>query len=91
MKVKTLLNEINRLKDKYEDFLEWEIFTEQEHLLYPDDKDIIEEKTLAGWRFVFDSEGWVYKNCATIKVDNEEEGFFTIFEKDKAFTINNNY
>lgn len=91
MKVRTLLNKLNEMSEKYEDFLDWEVFTEQEHLLYPEDKEIIEEKTMAGWRFVYDSEGWVYKNCATINIDGKEEGFFTTFEKDKVFTINNNY
>lgn len=89
MKVRTLLNEINRLKDVYEDFLDWEVFTEQEHLVYPEDKEEIDRQILAGWRFVYDSEGWVYKDCASFK--DADSLNFTIFEKEKVFTINNNY
>lgn len=38
----------------------------------------------AGWKFKYDSEGWVYRDVA-------DEGNHTIFEKDKIITINNNY
>lgn len=38
----------------------------------------------AGWKFKYDSEGWVYRDVAG-------EGNHTIFEKDKIITINNNY
>ena len=37
-----------------------------------------------GWKFKYDSEGWVYRDVAG-------EGNHTIFEKDKIITINNNY
>lgn len=35
-----------------------------------------------GWKFKYDSEGWVYRDVA---------GDHTLFVKDKIFTINNNY
>lgn len=38
----------------------------------------------AGWKFKYDSEGWVYRDVA-------DEGNHTLFEKDKIITINNNY
>lgn len=38
----------------------------------------------AGWKFKYDSEGWVYRDI----VDNENH---TLFEKDRIITINNNY
>ena len=36
----------------------------------------------AGWKFKYDSEGWVYRDIA---------GEHTLFTKDKIITINNNY
>ena len=36
----------------------------------------------AGWKFKYDSEGWVYRDVA---------GEHTLFTKDKIITINNNY
>lgn len=36
----------------------------------------------AGWKFKYDSEGWVYRDVA---------GGHTLFTKDKIITINNNY
>lgn len=43
---------------------------------------IIEKLEKAGWKFKYDSEGWVYRDVA---------GDHTLLEKDKIFTINNNY
>ena len=40
-----------------------------------------------GWKFVVDSEGWVYRQTASMG----EDGCFTIFADKKIFTINNNY
>lgn len=38
----------------------------------------------AGWKFKYDSEGWVYRDIA-------DNGNHTLFEKDRIITINNNY
>lgn len=43
---------------------------------------IIEQLEKEGWKFKYDSEGWVYRDIA---------GDHTLFVKDKIFTINNNY
>lgn len=37
-----------------------------------------------GWKFVYDSEGWVYRDVA-------DDGNHTLFVEDKIITINNNY
>ena len=44
----------------------------------------IENLKKAGWKFKYDSEGWVYRDIAN-------NGNHTLFEKDKIITINNNY
>lgn len=44
----------------------------------------IKELRKAGWKFVYDSEGWVYRDVA-------DDGNHTLFPKEKIFTINNNY
>ena len=79
MKVKDLLEEINRCKDKYgEDFLDWDVYTEQ---LDNDDK-FLKTKSMKGWERVTDGEGWEYFKCF---------GFSTKFPEKKIFTINVNY
>ncbi len=78
MKVKDLLEEINKCKKQYgDDFLNWDVFTEQ---LCDEDKQF--KKNSPSWKFLTDSEGWEYCECA---------GYWTKFEKEKAFTINVNY
>ena len=44
----------------------------------------IRQEEERGWKFVYDSEGWVYKDVA-------DDGNHTIFPKEKILTINNNY
>ena len=38
-----------------------------------------------GWKFVYDSEGWVYRET------NNDHCNHTLFTKEKIITINNNY
>lgn len=44
MKVKALLNIINKSLEKYPDFLEWDVYTEQTHLDVPENFRTIEEE-----------------------------------------------
>jgi len=81
MKVKDLINEIEKCKEEYDDFLEWDIYTEQ-----IDEADKHTKSTITGfqdnWGKVTDGEGWEYFECA---------GFWTKFPNKKIFTINVNY
>lgn len=78
MKIHDLLAEIERCKAEYgPEFLEWGIFTEQ---LCGHDK--ASKKKGGQWKWLRDSEGWEYIECA---------GFFTKFPRDRAFTVNVNY
>ena len=80
MKVKDLLEEIDRCKAQYADFLEWDIYTEQ---IDEGDKNTKRGTGFGGnWKWLKDSEDWEYFECA---------GFWTKFEKEKVFTINVNY
>lgn len=45
----------------------------------------IKEYESHGWKFITDSEGWVYRNT------NNDDCNHTLFTKEKIFTINNNY
>ena len=81
MKVRDLLEEIKSCQCKYgDDFLDWAVYTEQ--------IDEVDKKTKKGksfgptWKWLKDSEGWEYIECA---------GFWTKFIKEKVFTINVNY
>ena len=81
MKVRDLLEEIKSCQCKYgDDFLDWEVYTEQ--------IDEVDKKTKKGesfgarWKWLKDSEGWEYIECA---------GFWTKLIKEKVFTINVNY
>lgn len=47
-------------------------------------RDRIKELEKDGWKFKYDSEGWVYRDIA-------DDGNHTLFVKDKILTINNNY
>lgn len=78
MKVMDLLQQIEDCRKEYGDeFLGWSIFTEQ-----LDGIDKQSKKTNPQWKWLTDSEGWEYIECA---------GFCTIFSKEKAITINVNY
>lgn len=77
MRVSDLLDEIERCRIKYPDFLNWDIYTEQ-----IDEFDKINKRTKPCWKWLTDSDGWEYIECA---------GFWTKFEKEKVFTINVNF
>ena len=80
MKIKDLLAEIESCKKEYgDDFLKWEVYTEQ---ISASDKKVKVGGLQKGWGRVQDSEGWEYYECA---------GFWTKFVKEKIFTINVNY
>ena len=78
MKVKDLLEEIEDCRKDYgEDFLEWNIYSEQVK-----GADRRHKKSNPQWKWLKDGDGWEYLECA---------GFWTKFGKEKAFTINVNY
>ena len=77
MKVKDLINEIEKCEEEYDDFLEWDVYTEQ-----LDEVDKTAKKNNPQWKRVNDSEEWEYFECA---------GFWTKFLDEKIFTINVNY
>jgi hypothetical protein len=77
MKVKDVIKEIEQCKKEYgEDFLEWEVYTEQ---IDAYDK---KQKKAGTWEIIRDSDGWEYFRCV---------GFSTKFPKQRIFTINVNY
>ena len=81
MKVKDLLLEIERCREEHgEDFLEWEVYTEQ--INSADKKRKLSKKFGGGWKTIKDGEDWEYFECA---------GFWTKFKKERIFTINVNY
>jgi hypothetical protein len=57
---------------------------EEEYMEIQKSYDKIKRLEKAGWKFKYDSEGWVYRDIA-------DDGNHTLFEKDKIITINNNY
>jgi len=77
MKVRDLKEEIERLEGIYPDFPDWQVFTEQ---IQGYDKE--QKRQNPQWKWLSDSEGWEYIECA---------GFWTHWEKEKAFSINVNY
>jgi len=77
MKVRDLLEEIQKNRKRYVDFLEWDVYTEQ---CNEDDKEY--KRTGQYWETTIDSEGWEYFECV---------GFWTRLEKEKIFTVNVNY
>ena len=77
MKIKDLLEEIERRKAEYSDFLEWDIYTEQ---IDECDKDA--KRNNEHWKRLKDGEDWEYFECV---------GFWTKFPREKVFTINVNY
>jgi hypothetical protein len=79
VKVKDLIQELENCKKDYGDeFLDWEIATEQ---LDDEDKQFKKE-TDKTWKWLKDREGWEYIVCG---------GFWTKFKKEKVFTINVNF
>ena len=79
MKVKDLINEIEKCKEEYDDFLEWDVYTEQ---ISKEDRLNKSTGVQGNWGKVTDSEGWEYFECA---------GFWTKLPDKKIFTININY
>ena len=152
MRVKDLLQEIERIRERYPDIDDWEIYLEQENLLAPEhnisyeealkqptvniekyeednshyvlttslgdkfyydsyqaaldampnvlnnikkyQKDLkssynaINKQKSQGWKFVYDSEGWVYKDCAYI---GDHIANVCFFEKEKILGLSCNY
>ena len=106
MKVKDLINNIEKYKKQFPDFEDWDIYTEQPQLTVPTDfedydswlkknkdnpdpkivksHEYIEELKKQGWKFIYDSEGWVYRETNDMNCNH------TLFA-DKIITINNNY
>ncbi len=75
MKVKDLLDKIEREKEKSLSFLEWDVYTEQ--------LDEVQKQSLKAEGNSFtDSEDWEYYKCF---------GFWTMDRKNKRFTVNVNY
>ena len=89
MKIKDLLGEIEDCRKEYgEEFLEWDVYTEQ---LDEYDKKVKRgeenpfkdsEWSQADWGKLTDEEDFEYFYCA---------GFWTKFPKEKVFTVNVNY
>ena len=76
MKIKDLLEELESCKSEYgDDFLEWDIYTEQIG-------EVDKAHKRKSWKWIKDSEDWEYVECA---------GFWTKFPEEKIFTINVNY
>ncbi len=79
MKVKYLIEELERCQKIYPDFLAWKVYTEQ---VTEDDKEAKTNGIQSNWGKIKDSEDFEYFECA---------GFWTKFEKEKIFTVNVNY
>ncbi len=77
MTVGELLEEIEKCRREYgDDFLDWEVYTEQISRV---DR---EWKKKRKWKNFTDSDGWEFFECA---------GFWTKWPEKKIFTINVNY
>lgn len=83
MKVIDLLEEIKSCRKEYgEDFLDWDVYTEQ---CTAGDKQFKRKSQVRGgpgWENINDGEGWEYFKC---------HGFWTKYPKKKVFTVNVNY
>jgi len=80
MKVKDLLDRINENIEEYgQEFLDWDVYTEQLHEKDRFNKTEGEQKD---WEKIKDSEGWEYFRC---------HGFWTEWPDHKIFTINVNF
>lgn len=83
MKVKDLLDEINRCKKVYgKEFLDWDVYSEQCTTADKRHKRKPETEGGQGWETIKDGEGWEYFRC---------HGFWTKCPKEKIFTVNVNY
>ena len=81
MKVKDLIEEIEKCRQECDDFLEWDIYTEQ---ICEMDKTFKKDKSDEGqgWEWLVGGDDWEYFKCV---------GFWTKFPDKKIFTINVNY
>ncbi len=81
MKVKDLLEEIEQcLKEYSNEFLDWDVYTEQ---LSENDKSLKKSDEFGGnWKTFTDDYGWEYFECV---------GFWTENPQKKIFTVNVNY
>ena len=80
MKVQDLLSELKRCKKEYgDDFLDWDVYTEQ---ISKSDKLAKTKGVQKDWGKVADSEGWEYFECV---------GFCAKFPKRRIFTVNVNF
>ena len=83
MKVKDLVNELDKCKLEYGDsFLDWDVYTEQIDEVDKESKRTRTESNGEKWGIVKDSEDWEYFECA---------GFWTKFPEKKIFTVNVNF
>jgi hypothetical protein len=81
MKVKDLLTEIKANQKKYKDFLEWDVYAEQ--ISTSCKKNLKQQEKKYNKRFVIkDNENWEYFKC---------DGFNTLFNEEKIFTVNVNF
>jgi len=79
MKVRDLLDEIEAQRLEYDDFLDWDVYTEQ---ICEMDKAFKKDKKGQNWKWLTGGEGWEYFECV---------GWWTKFPDKKIFTINVNY
>jgi hypothetical protein len=90
MKVKDLMETLNKYVLKNPRILEYDVYTEQlteedkNFKCRPIRKDIpwSDKENGQGWNHIKDSDGWNYFEVA---------GFNTVFDKEKIFTINVNF
>lgn len=76
MKIRELLETIEKRKSDYPDILDWDIY------IQVIDTIDFNNKKESGWKFLTDSEDWKYIKC---------HGFNTYYEKEKVLTINADY
>ena len=106
MKVKDLLNNIERLRKIYPDIDEWEVYTEQPDLVVPEDymsydecfdkykdnDEYLQELSKSRDRIKqLEKDGWNFKYDSEGWVYRDVAGDHTVFVKEKILTINNNY
>ena len=76
MKVRDLLETIEKRKKDFPDILDWDIYIQVVN------EENYESKKRSNWTFLKDSEDWEYIECA---------GWNTYFTEEKVLTINADY
>ena len=76
MKVRDLLETIEKRKKDFPDILDWDIYIQVVN------EENYESKKRSNWKFINDSEDWEYIECA---------GWHTYFKEEKVLTINADY